>query len=592
MKKRLIALVALAAMVLSMLPVAAFGATHAPNPDAENITIDVIEFNNDMTHDQVIVSIDGSGVQANMPVYVIASGQVEPVYSGRIYATGKENNFYIDKEDIPGITSDSVTTLTVSVWNIAYTQAVESQVFDKVTVPNAPEKMEAYFDNAGGTEDRELTVKFDADYVSDSSDQIVLQALDADGDEIGQPDDIYVSSGKFASGLDSNDMRTLTFSQNFDFDEDAVSVRISFERNGAIIDELDQVVELESPYGELDELVLDFGGPTVAQGDTVEGKLYYVNTDGKRYDITDEITSINATGTDSDALISRPTTNDPSLTVAEDATLGSTITVLAFYHSQPVNTVLTIISDADPGEVRMSKTSDNYGEEIGVEFTLLDDSGNPMKLNFFPNKSVTIRWIDSSDSSATMTVNMTDQGSNLQSQGIIRAALECDKPCSGKFEITFTDDKGNAYQVISDTFTFKDPDAKAQKVELTIGSTTMKVDGANKTITDGVAPLIYNNRTFVPLRAVAEAFGGEVLYVYDDNSITITLGDDKMIMHPGDTNYTINGVSKKTDTAPYIVASAGRTMVPFRVIGEELGYEVNAISRPDGTTSGVVFTLK
>ena len=33
-------------------------------------------------------------------------------------------------------------------------------------------------------------------------------------------------------------------------------------------------------------------------------------------------------------------------------------------------------------------------------------------------------------------------------------------------------------------------------------------------------------------------------------------------------------------------------MVPFRVIGEELGYNVDAISRPDGTTSGVLFEAK
>ena len=63
-------------------------------------------------------------------------------------------------------------------------------------------------------------------------------------------------------------------------------------------------------------------------------------------------------------------------------------------------------------------------------------------------------------------------------------------------------------------------------------------------------------------------------------------------MSPGSKTYTVNGTTKTTDVAPYIIADAGRTMVPFRVIGEELGYNVDAISRPDGTTSGVLFEAK
>ena len=96
----------------------------------------------------------------------------------------------------------------------------------------------------------------------------------------------------------------------------------------------------------------------------------------------------------------------------------------------------------------------------------------------------------------------------------------------------------------------------------------------------------------MPLRAVAQAFGGDVNFDNDSRVITIKLGSTTMIMTPGSQSYTVNGKAKTTDAAPYIIADAGRTMVPFRVIGEELGYDVEAISRPDGTTSGVVFEAK
>lgn len=592
MKKKLVAIVALAAMLLTMLPFAAFAAE--PNPNAANISIDVIEFNNDMSRDQVIVSISGTGLSVGMPVYVVASGQAQPVYSGYIYATGRQNNFYIDKADIPGIDSTTSSTLTVTVMSTQYNEILESQVFDKVTVPNAPEKMEAYFDNAGGTKDRDLTVKFDADYVRDSSDQIVLQALDKDGDEVGNPERVPVSSGKFATGLDSNDMKTLTFSRDFDFDSKAVSVRVSFERNNAIIEALNKVVELESPYGELDELVLDFGDTLVERGETVQGKVYYVNTEGKRYDITDEVTGFAFTPSVNGIIASSDATKG-TLTIADNATLGSTITAAAIYRGENVKVQLTVISDTEPGDVKMAKSSDICGEEIGMEFTLLDDSGNPMKLNFFPT-NIQIRWIDSSVADATMTVNMTDLGSNLQREGVIRAALECDKPCSGKFELTFTDSNGHAYQVVSNTFTFTDPNAKpseptgADKITVTIGSTTMQVDGKNVAI--DAPPIIDNSRTYVPLRAIGEAFGADVYFDDKTNLITIDLDDTHITMTPYRLAYTVNGVNKTMDVAPYISAAYGRTMVPARFIAEALGFDSSYTENPDGTTHSVTFTAK
>lgn len=578
MKKKLVALVALAAMVLSMLPVAAFAAeTTTP---ADDIEIYVTGYNNNTTGQDVSISITGDDLKNGMTVLWRVEGISEFTTLGDIYNPGGQNNYYLKRADIPELSSGNKDKLTIAVVdNELIRQAMES--FEKEVVPVAPSSMKVTVDTKGGTSNRTFTVTFDDGYIMGANDQLAYEQFDKDGDPVPGTNTKYidvtgVKDGKF------------TFTRSFD--EDTASVKFTFERNDVADKNLTATVKLASPYGDLDYYDFTFDtGSLVERGQDVAGTVYYVNKEGKRYDITDEclfaVTPSNLVEAITDS-------SDCGFTVKEDAELNKVITITALFNGNKVASQnFTIVEDAEPGDVKMNRTSYNAGEETGIEFTLLDDKGQTMKLDFFPS-DINIRWIDSSANDPGFRVNLTDHGASITTKGTLLTSITCDKPCSGKFEITFTDDKGHAYQVISDTFTFKDPDAKAQKVELTIGSTTMKVDGANKTITDGVAPLIYNNRTFVPLRAVAEAFGGEVLYVYDDNSITITLGDDKMIMHPGDTSYTINGVTKKTDTAPYIVASAGRTMVPFRVIGEELGYEVNAISRPDGTTSGVVFTLK
>lgn len=583
MKKRLIALVALAAMVLSMLPVAAFAAE-----TDYDISIEVFSYNNNVEqNDNVLITIKGTAVEKGMRVVCYQKNVADAVYTDFIAANG-EDVIYLPKEKLVGI--DDVTaqnTLTVNVTSENGGIVYASETFEQEYVASLPESMDVTIDNGSGYENRTLTFTFNEGYVPGDRDRIAFQNINEDGKALKTQYSSYIT----ASNLKTNSDGTQTFTvTNEDFEKNAASVRCTFERDGEDVTTLSETVSLASKYGDLDYYDFTFDtGSLVERGQDVAGTVYYVNKEGKRYDITDEclfaVTPSNLVEAITDS-------SDCGFTVKEDAELNKVITITALFNGNKVASQnFTIVEDAEPGDVKMNRTSYNAGEETGIEFTLLDDKGQTMKLDFFPS-DINIRWIDSSVNDPGFRVNLTDHGASITTKGTLLTSITCDKPCSGKFEITFTDDKGNAYQVISDTFTFKDPDAKAEKVELSIGSTTMKVDGANKTISDGVAPLIYNNRTFVPLRAVAEAFGGEVLYVYDDNSITITLGDDKMIMHPGDTNYTINGVSKKTDTAPYIVASAGRTMVPFRVIGEELGYEVNAISRPDGTTSGVVFTLK
>lgn len=585
MKKKLVALVALAAMVLSMLPVAAFAdGTTTP---AKDINIYVTGYDSNVSGQDVSVSITGKDLKVGMAVYWRVDNVSEFEYLGDITKTTGQNNFYIKKADIPELSSADANDLTIAVMDDDLNRlALES--FEKEVLPVAPSSMKITVDTKGGTSNRTFTVTFDDDYVMGENDELAYQQYDKDGDAVPGTNTKYVDITSVKDGK-------FTFTKSFD--EDTASVKFTFERNGVADKDLTATVKLESPYGEFKELVLDFGTTVIKQGETLTGKLYYVNTDGKRTDITDEADSYNVVTTDSDALESSNSPDTPTVTIADDATLGSKVNILAFYNNKPVNASLTVIDDAEPGKVKMNITSGSIvtekEDQIGVAFTLLDDNGKTLKLSFRPT-NVDIRWIDSSVSDPGFSVIATDGTTTLlQTKGVLNTALACKKPCTGKFEITFTDDKGHAYQVVSDTFTFKDPDAEpegAEKVVVTIGSTTMQVDGKNKTII--APPIIDNGRTYVPLRAISEAFGATVDWKQATNLITIDRGDTHIVMTPYKLAYTLNGQEKMMDVAPYISTAYASTMVPVRFIADAFGFDSIPEYNADNTTRAVTFTVK
>ena len=97
-------------------------------------------------------------------------------------------------------------------------------------------------------------------------------------------------------------------------------------------------------------------------------------------------------------------------------------------------------------------------------------------------------------------------------------------------------------------------------------------------------------RTMVPVRVLAESFGAEVTFDEEAQTVTIVDGDTTIVMTVGSTEYTINGeAAEAMDTAP-VIGSDNRTYVPVRFVAEGLGYEVTPLyNAENGTTASVVF---
>ena len=107
-------------------------------------------------------------------------------------------------------------------------------------------------------------------------------------------------------------------------------------------------------------------------------------------------------------------------------------------------------------------------------------------------------------------------------------------------------------------------------IVLTIGSKDVKVDG-NKVAND-VAPMIKADRTFLPIRVIAEALGATVTWSEADQSVTIVEGNTTIVIYIGQAFALVNGTPVQLDAPAFI--EDGRTFLPVRFIAENLGATV------------------
>ncbi|NPV88381.1 PQQ-binding-like beta-propeller repeat protein [Coprothermobacteraceae bacterium] len=112
-------------------------------------------------------------------------------------------------------------------------------------------------------------------------------------------------------------------------------------------------------------------------------------------------------------------------------------------------------------------------------------------------------------------------------------------------------------------------------IVLQIGNPVFTVDGASRTLDS--PPVIKNNRTLLPIRAIVEALGGQVGWDADQKKVTVTLGSKRVELWIGKSTALLNGTQVMIDPAnpsvvPEIINS--RTMLPLRFVAESLGCTV------------------
>ena len=122
---------------------------------------------------------------------------------------------------------------------------------------------------------------------------------------------------------------------------------------------------------------------------------------------------------------------------------------------------------------------------------------------------------------------------------------------------------------------------------LQIGKSYFTVNGVSNTLDS--PPVIKNNRTLLPIRAIVEALGGTIEWEDKTKTVIIELGSNSIRLQIGNANALVNGENKLIDpqnlkVVPEIIN--GRTMLPLRFVAENLGCDV----RWNGTTQTITIT--
>ena len=88
----------------------------------------------------------------------------------------------------------------------------------------------------------------------------------------------------------------------------------------------------------------------------------------------------------------------------------------------------------------------------------------------------------------------------------------------------------------------------------------------------GLPYLDENSRIQIPLRRFTEAIGGTVEYCHKDRSVTIMLEENTVVFVLGSNVINRNGETAQMDTTAQTIG--GRTYIPLRALAEALGYTV------------------
>ena len=186
------------------------------------------------------------------------------------------------------------------------------------------------------------------------------------------------------------------------------------------------------------------------------------------------------------------------------------------------------VSPADNGKVTPDKTSAAKGSVVTI--TAMANDGYALD---------TIKATDK----AGKEIKLTDKG-------------------DGKYTFTMPASKVEVKAAFKQTASKPDKPAEEMKtvVVMQIGSKTMFVNG--KAYEKDAAPVIMNDRTLVPIRFVTESLGGTVAWNAETKEVTLVIDGKEIKM-------TIGKTIEKYGVAPVIIDS--RTFVPVRFVADELG---------------------
>lgn len=266
-----------------------------------------------------------------------------------------------------------------------------------------------------------------------------------------------------------------------------------------------------------------------------------------------------------------------------ESTLGTKVLVQAVEPTTKtlLETTLTVAQKGTREALKFASEAGDAAKDNKVQYTVVDENG--AVVTDVNNAKVFAKVTGQTNKDAKVTATSTKVNN-----GVGTLTLRASEATEADIQVIVYGNNKNKIIAGTLTYTFgaKDPDAD-KSVVMTIGDSNFIVN--NKVVTGDAAPYVKNDRTYVPIRALAESFSADVDWDNDARTVTITRGDAKVVMTVDKTTYTVNGKEATMDVAPEITGE--RTYVPVRFVAEALGFTVTPFYAADGTTGSVLFQI-
>jgi hypothetical protein len=147
------------------------------------------------------------------------------------------------------------------------------------------------------------------------------------------------------------------------------------------------------------------------------------------------------------------------------------------------------------------------------------------------------------------------------------------------YTIKVADESGETVTLETVTGEITDSDiiGKRGYILMKIGDDTMNVNGEIKEIDPGrgTAPILINDRTMVPIRAIIETIGGTAEWNESERKILLTANNHRIEMWIGRTDIRVGGAPAEMDVEPTIIND--RTLLPLRFVAENIGCPIEWI---------------
>jgi hypothetical protein len=332
-----------------------------------------------------------------------------------------------------------------------------------------------------------------------------------------------------------------------DLEEGTYTVKVALD-NGAS----DEVTWKVAKFGTAQTLKINFDAQTVPLADTdVSPKsVKIVDQNGVERNIkaSDDVTF----GYTGYAIENFKTINDGlsfKFDVKDDEKyLGQTVTFTAVSEDKGLAASADIVIAADGQSLTFDPTSGAVDEDNKVNVQVVDGADKTVAPG---DGSKTYAYVVSQSNPEAKVDVEVDSESDLAKKGQAKLTVTSDKEGTAEIQVYVKGGNGKMYaNTLNYTFGAA-PSGADLNVVMTINSAETIVNNKIVTI-DAAPYVNADSRTMVPIRALAEDFGATVDWNADTQTVTVKLDGNTVEMTIGSTTYKVNGTEKTMDTAPVI----------------------------------------